>query len=120
MKKEVVRKTSLRDAEDALCVGQTAAERLRILAELNRIGLAALGVTDEPLRRFRSKSEPRRWVGAGTMEPADGIRSLDREFPEARRAGFLLVGTCGETPRGVRGVSNFTLSTLPFHPFSTQ
>ena len=32
MKKEVVRKTSLRDAEDALCADQTAAERLSILA----------------------------------------------------------------------------------------
>ena len=51
MKKEVVRKTSLRDAEDALCADQTAAERLSILAELNRIGLATLGVADEPLRR---------------------------------------------------------------------
>ena len=51
MKKEVVRKTSRRDAEDALCAGQTAEERLGILAELNRIGLAALGVADEPLRR---------------------------------------------------------------------
>ena len=51
MKKEVVRKTSLRDTEDALCIGQTAAERLSILAELNRIGLASLGVADEPLRR---------------------------------------------------------------------
>ena len=51
MKKEVVRKTSLRDTEDALCADQTAAERLSILAELNRIGLASLGVADEPLRR---------------------------------------------------------------------
>ena len=51
MKKEVVRKTSLRDAEEALCADQTAEERLGILAELNRIGLAALGVADEPLRR---------------------------------------------------------------------
>ena len=51
MKREVVRKASLRDAEDALCASQTAAERLSILAELNRIGLAALGLADEPLRR---------------------------------------------------------------------
>ena len=51
MDRTVVRKTSLRDAEDALCIGQTAEERLGILAELNRIGLAALGVADEPLRR---------------------------------------------------------------------
>ena len=51
MKKDVVRKTSLRDAEDSFCLGQTAAERLTVLAELNRIGLAALGIADEPLRR---------------------------------------------------------------------
>lgn len=51
MKKEIVTKTSLHNSEDALCTDQTAAECLRILAELNRIGLAALGVADEPLRR---------------------------------------------------------------------
>ena len=51
MNKDVVRKTSLRDAEDALCADQTVTERLAVLAELNRIGLAALGVVDEPLCR---------------------------------------------------------------------
>ena len=58
------------------------------------LDLLARFASPAAMRRFFSKSDSRRWVGAGTMEPADRIRSLDREFPEARRAGFLLVGTC--------------------------
>ena len=71
MKKEVVRKTSLRDAEEALCADQTATERLSILAELNRIGLAALGMADEPLRRdFACKFTFRDFAARPAFVPA--------------------------------------------------
>ena len=71
MKKEVVTKTTLHNSEEALCIDQTATECLRILAELNRVGLAALGVADEPLRRsvtrkftFRDFVSPPAFVSA--------------------------------------------------------
>ena len=51
MDRTIARKTSHRKAEDAVCPDLSPAERLSVLAELNRIGLAALGVADEPLRR---------------------------------------------------------------------
>jgi len=51
MDRTVVRKKSLHEAEDAACPGLTPAERLSVLAELNRIGLAALGLVDRPLER---------------------------------------------------------------------
>ena len=51
MDRTVVRKTSFREAEDAACPGLTPAERLSVLAELNRVGLAALGLADRPLER---------------------------------------------------------------------
>ena len=47
------------------------------------------------MRRFSDKSDWQRWVGAGTMRSMDEIRLLDQEFPEARRAGYLLIGNCG-------------------------
>ena len=47
----VVRKKTLREAEDAVCPGLTPTERLSVLAELNRVGLAAQGLADRPLER---------------------------------------------------------------------
>ena len=41
MDRTVVRKTSFREAEDAACPGLTPAERLSVLAELNRVELNA-------------------------------------------------------------------------------
>ncbi len=51
MDRTVVRKTSLHEAEDAGCPDLTPTECLSVLAELNRIGLAALGLADQPLER---------------------------------------------------------------------
>jgi hypothetical protein len=55
MDRTVIRKASLRDADDALCTGQTSDELLAVLAELNRIGLVALGLEDQPLRRSSAR-----------------------------------------------------------------
>ncbi|MBR1837921.1 MAG: hypothetical protein IJ783_11635 [Kiritimatiellae bacterium] len=51
MDRTVVRKTSLREADNATCAGMSTDGCLAVLAELNRVGLAALGVDDRPLQR---------------------------------------------------------------------
>lgn len=58
MQRSVVKKSGLREAEEALCAGQTVGERLEILAELNRVGLAALGMADAPLERRVARKFP--------------------------------------------------------------
>ncbi len=58
MQRTVVKKSGLREADEALCQGQTVGERLEILAELNRVGLAALGMADAPLERRVAKKFP--------------------------------------------------------------
>lgn len=58
MQRTVVKKSGLREAEEALCSGQTVVERLEILAELNRVGLAALGMADAPLERRTARKFP--------------------------------------------------------------
>ena len=55
MDKTVVKKSSLHEAEDSACPDLTPAERLAVLAELNRIGLAAIGLADTPLRRSEAR-----------------------------------------------------------------
>ena len=51
MQRTVVKKSGLREADEALCTGQTVGERLEVLAELNRVGLAAIGMADAPMER---------------------------------------------------------------------
>lgn len=51
LKRSVVRKTNLRECGDSVCPGLTPLECLSILAELNRIGMAAVGLADAPMRR---------------------------------------------------------------------
>lgn len=87
MQRTVVKKSGLREAEEALCAGQTVGERLEVLAELNRVGLAALGMADAPLecrvakkfpfREFRERMEGRR--GRKGWKEAKGIEEGQRE-----------------------------------------
>lgn len=70
MDRTVVRKTSLRKAEDAACPGLSPAERLSVLAELNRIGLAALGLVDRPLQRSAVSKFSFREFAALSSSPA--------------------------------------------------
>ena len=58
MQRTVVKKSGLREADEALCAGKTIGERLEILAELNRVGLAALGMADAPLERRVTRKIP--------------------------------------------------------------
>lgn len=58
MQRMVVKKSGLHEADEALCVGQSVGERLSVLAELNRVGLAALGMADAPLERRVAKKFP--------------------------------------------------------------
>lgn len=58
MQRTVVKKSGLHEADDALCSGQTVGERLEVLAELNRVGLAALGMVDAPLERQVTRKFP--------------------------------------------------------------
>ena len=58
MNRTVLKKTTLRQADDAFCTEQTVSERLAILAELNRIGLAATGIADAPLLRTAVRKYP--------------------------------------------------------------
>ena len=58
MQRTVVKKSGLREADEAFCEGQTVGERLEILAELNRVGLAALGMADAPLERKVARRFP--------------------------------------------------------------
>jgi hypothetical protein len=58
MQRTVVKKSGLHEADEALCEGQTVGERLEILAELNRVGLAALGMLDVPLERQTARKIP--------------------------------------------------------------
>ena len=55
MNRVVVKKTVLREADDALCAGLTLGERFAVLRELNRAGLAAMGVDDAPLDRSAAR-----------------------------------------------------------------
>ena len=55
MQRTVVQKSGLREADEALCIGQSVGERLAVLAELNRVGLASLGMADAPLERRVAK-----------------------------------------------------------------
>ena len=52
MNRTILKKTTLRQADDAFCMAQTVAERLAVLAELNQIGLAATRMADAPLLRI--------------------------------------------------------------------
>ena len=70
MDRTVVRKTSLREAEDAACPGLTLAERLSVLAELNLVGLAALGLADRPLERSALRKFSFREFAALAATPA--------------------------------------------------
>ncbi len=70
MDRTVVRKTSLREAEDAACPDLSPAERLSVLAELNRIGLAALGLVDRPLQRSAVSKFSFREFAALSSSPA--------------------------------------------------
>lgn len=58
MQRTVVTKSGLHEAGEALCVGQTVGERLAVLAELNRVGLAAIGMADAPLERRVARKYP--------------------------------------------------------------
>ena len=58
MNRTVLKKTTLRQADDAFCTEQTVSERLAILAELTRIGLAATGIADAPLLRTAVRKYP--------------------------------------------------------------
>ena len=58
MERTVVKKSGLREADEALCAGQTVGERLEVLAELNRVGLASLGMADAPLERRVARKFP--------------------------------------------------------------
>lgn len=58
MNRSVVSKSSLHRAEEASCTALTVEERLAVLAELNRIGLAAIGMADAPLRRTAVRKHP--------------------------------------------------------------
>ena len=58
MNRMVLKKTTLRQADDAFCTEQTVTERLAVLAELNRIGLAASGMADAPLLRTAVRKYP--------------------------------------------------------------
>ena len=58
MNRTVLKKTTLRQADDAFCTEQTVSERLAILAELNRIGLAVTGMADAPLLRTVVRKYP--------------------------------------------------------------
>ena len=58
MNRTILKKTTLRQADDAFCMAQTVAERLAVLAELNRIGLAASGMGDAPLLRTAVRKYP--------------------------------------------------------------
>ena len=66
----VVRKKSLHEAEDAACPGLTPEERLSVLAELNRIGLAALDLADRPLERSAVRKFSFREFAALASTPA--------------------------------------------------
>ena len=68
MTRTILKKTTLRQADDAFCTEQPVEERLAVLAELTRIGLAAAGMADAPLlrtavrkysfREFRHRHKP--------------------------------------------------------------
>ena len=58
MNRTAVKKTTLRQMDDAFCTEQTVSERLAVLAELNRIGLAATGMADAPLLRTAVRKYP--------------------------------------------------------------
>lgn len=58
MQRAVVKKSGLREADEAVCAGQTVGERLEVLAELNRVGLAAIGMADAPLERGIARKFP--------------------------------------------------------------
>ena len=55
MDRTVSRKVTLKEADEALCLSMDANECLAVLAELNRIGIEALGLHDEPLRRREAR-----------------------------------------------------------------
>ena len=70
MERTVVRKSGLRDADEAFYEGQTVEERLAVLAELNRVGLAAIGMADAPMARSVARKMPFREFRERGREPA--------------------------------------------------
>jgi len=58
MKRNAVAEKPLYEGKGILCPELSAAERLAVLVELNRIGLAALGLEDAPLERSAVRMRP--------------------------------------------------------------
>ena len=51
MDRTVVKKTTLKEQDEAFCLSLSIDERLMVLEELNRIGRIAAGYGNEPLDR---------------------------------------------------------------------
>ena len=51
MDRTVVRKTTLKEQDEAFCLSMSVAERLKVLEELNRVGRIMTGYSDAPLDR---------------------------------------------------------------------
>ena len=51
MDRTVVKMTTLKDADEAICPSLSIAERIRVLEELNRIGRLAVGYPNSRLDR---------------------------------------------------------------------
>ena len=51
MDRTVVRKTTLKEQDEAFCLSMSVAERLKVLEELNRMGRIMAGYPDAPLDR---------------------------------------------------------------------
>ena len=51
MDRTAFKKISIRESDEAYCLDLSPEQRLAVLAELNRIGMVALGFSDAPMLR---------------------------------------------------------------------
>ena len=67
MDRTICKKTSIHESDEAFCLALSTEERLAVLMELNRVGMAALGITDEPMVRTAMRKIPFREFSAETI-----------------------------------------------------
>ncbi len=58
MDRTAFKKTSIRESDEADCLDLSPEQRLAVLAELNRIGMVALGIPDAPMLRSAIRKIP--------------------------------------------------------------
>lgn len=56
MDRTIVRKTTLKEQDEAFCLSLSVSERIKVLEELNRIGRLASGYPESALDRSKVKA----------------------------------------------------------------